>query len=1068
MDVEVHSVPLRLEGQVVASYALYEDISKRKQAEERLRDANTKLNAVIQASPLGIVTTDQDERIVFANPAFQRLFQFTAEEVKGAVLNDLIVPPELKEEGDGLTRRGRTGEVIHAATQRKRKDGSLLDVELYGVALQIEGKPTGGLVLYQDISRRRRAENALRESNETLSAIFEASPLAIVGLDLEGKVVMWNPAAERTFGWSASEVIGRQPPAVGEQEQERFEALHREALQGHGITELEVPAQKKDGSPIEVSLSRAALRDASGAVRGTVDILADITERKRAQESLRKLSQALEQTAESILVTDRNGVIEYANPGFTHLTGYTSKDVIGQTPRILKSGKHQIAFYKSFWGTILSGRVYRDVFVNKKKTGEIYYEEKTVAPVKDANGSVANFVAVGRDITIRKRAEEELQKAKEAAEEANRAKGDFLANMSHEIRTPMNGIIGMTDLTLETDLTVEQREYLEMVKSSADSLLRVINDILDFSRVEAGKLELQNEPFALRQSIGETMKVLGHLAHRKHLELAWHAAANVPEWVVGDCGRLRQMLVNLVGNAIKFTERGEVVVNISVEKLDEAIAELHFRIADTGIGIAPEKQALIFGAFMQADGSTTRKYGGTGLGLAIVQRLVSLQGGKLWVESAPGKGSTFHLTLSLGLPGKSFVVPQDPTPDILKGLRALVVDDNRTNRLIVTDLLKRWGISPQEAGSGSQALKLLQSSWRQGKPFRLVVLDAQMPQMDGFALAQRIRNDKKLTSTLTIMLSSGVGPAESVQVREVGLAAYLTKPVQPSELLDAILDAFTRTKHASPVSASVVSQDSASKPAPGLRILLAEDNAVNRQFATRLLEKRGHTVIAVNDGRQALEALEREDFNLVLMDVQMPEMDGLEATRMIRKKEKSTGVHIPVIAVTAHVMKGDCDRCLEAGADDYVSKPIQAEQLNAAIGRHCGAPKPSEESPSKPADASPIASLDPDELLEHVQGDRELLADIIRLFRAEAGPLLRIVREAAEDRDAAAISRASHTLKGSIGNFGSGPAYQAAKKMDELAQSGDASAAGALLPTLEAEIERLLVALEPFSGAEVK
>ena len=631
----------------------------------------------------------------------------------------------------------------------------------------------------------------------------------------------------------------------------------------------------------------------------------------------------------------------------------------------------------------------------------------------------------------------------------------------------MNGIIGMTELTLETELTAEQREYLEMVKSSADSLLRVINDILDFSRVEAGKLELEHEPFALRASIGETMKVLGHLAHRKKLELAWQAAAEVPEWIVGDCGRLRQMLVNLVGNAIKFTERGEVVLNIDLQRCTQGSVELHFRISDTGIGIPADKRDLIFGAFTQADGSTTRRYGGTGLGLAIVQRLAALHDGNLWVESEPGKGSVFHLLLRFGLLDKGFRPPKEPDAETLRGLRALVVDDNRTNRLIVAELLKHWGLSSAEAESGKQALEIIRRAEKEGKPFRLAILDAQMPEMDGFTLAKQIRNEFKSRSVTTVMLSSSARPGEAAEVREAGIAAYLTKPAEPSELLDAILDAVANTDQ-SPSIPCPTHSTFAPQPASGLRILLAEDNAVNRQLAMRLLERRGHLVTAVSDGRQALEAVQREKFHLVLMDVQMPEMDGLEATRMIRKKEKSTGTHLPVIAVTAHVMKGDREKCLAAGADDYVSKPIQAEELNAAIERLRGSAEDAEGSPVKTVTAPSDAALDPEALLEHVQGDRELLAEIIRLFRDETPALLRSLREAVERGDSSAISRASHTLKGSLGNFSSGPAYQTAKKMDELARTGDAAAAGEMLPALEMEVGRLQSALEPFSGAEVK
>jgi PAS domain S-box-containing protein len=1068
VDVEVHGVPLFIQGRIVGGFALYRDVTERHRAEEAIRKANSMLNALIEGSPLAIVVTNIDGTARSINPAFTRLFGYTTDEMAGANLDDRIAPVELLTEARALSRGRPEGGVVQLETRRRRKEGSVIDVELHSVPLQMHGETVASFAIYQDISQRKQAEQALRDANGKLNAIIQASPLGIVTTDRAGRILLCNPAFEKLFQFSAAEAAGAElnslivPPELKTESEE----LTRRGQAGEAINAT-TRRRRKDGTLLDVELYGVSLL-VGGEPAGGLVLYQDISARRRAEESLRKLSQALEQSAESVLITDKDGVIEYVNPCFVDLTGYSREEAVGYTPRILKSGKHLLGFYQSFWATILSGDVYRGVFVNKKKSGEVFFEEKTIAPVKDARGTITNFVSVGRDITLRRKAEEELKKAKETAEEASRAKSDFLANMSHEIRTPMNGIIGMTELTLETDLNSEQREYLAMVKSSADALLQVINDILDFSKVEAGMLELEREPFALRTSIGETMKVLGHLAHRKKLELAWQAAADVPEWVVGDRGRLRQMLVNLVGNAIKFTEQGEIVVTVRVENFVRNGVALNFCISDTGIGIPAEKQRLIFEAFTQADGSTTRKYGGTGLGLAIAQRLAGLQEGNLWVESEAGKGSVFHFTVCLGLPDKSFVLPKQPVPDALRGLRSLVVDDNRTNRLIVAELLRQWGMLPEEAENGKAALKILHWAQQDGKAFRLAVLDAQMPEMDGFTLAQRIREEPCFSSVAMIMLSSAAQPGDAARSREAGIAASLIKPAQPSELLDAILN--TVGKHANTV------HDPARLPqscvpealAPGLRILLAEDNAVNRQLAIRLLEKRGHSVIAVNDGRQALEALEREKFDLVLMDVQMPEIDGLEATRTIRGRERNTGIHQLIISVTAHVMKGDREKCIEAGADDYISKPIQSEELYAAIERLWTSPRTTEFSSPKTSAALSAAVLDPKELLERVEGDRDLLADMIRLFRAEALSLLQTLREAVEKNDASAISRASHTLKGALGNFGPGPAYQAAQNMDEMARTGDVKAANALLSVLESEIERLQAALEPFSSTVVK
>ncbi|HEV2491279.1 MAG TPA: PAS domain S-box protein [Candidatus Acidoferrales bacterium] len=1068
VDVEVHGVPLFIQEKIVGGFALYQDVTERLHAEEAIRKSNTMLKALIDGSPLAIVVTEIDGIARSINPAFSKLFGYSAEEMIGANLDDRIAPTELLAEARALTRGRPEGEIIQLETRRKRKDGHLVDVELHSVPIRMQGETVVSFAIYQDISQRKQAELALRDANGKLNAIIQASPLGIVTTDRTGRILLCNPSFEKLFQLSSEDAAGAElnDLIVPRELKAESEELTRRGQAGETI-HATTKRQRKDGTVLDVELYGVSLSVGGERVGGLV-LYQDISARRRAEESLRKLSQALEQSAESVVITDKSGVIEYVNPCFVELTGYSKEEAAGHTPRILKSGKHLLGFYQNFWAIILAGEVYRGIFVNKKKSGELFYEEKTIAPVKDAQGTITNFVSVGRDITQRRRAEEELRMAKEAAEQANRAKSDFLANMSHEIRTPMNGIIGMTDLTLETELSTEQRDYLEMVKTSADSLLHVINDILDFSKVEAGKLELEHEPFALWASIGETMKVLGHLAHRKKLELAWQAAADVPDWVVGDRGRLRQMLVNLVGNAIKFTERGEVVVSVSVANLAPEGVELHFRISDTGIGIPLEKQKLIFEAFTQADGSTTRKYGGTGLGLAIVQRLVSLQGGRLWVESGAGKGSVFHFTIRLGLPDKSFIPPKELESCVLRGLRALVVDDNRTNRLILLDLMRRWGMEPEEAQNWKEALEILERAQQEGNAFRLAILDAQMPEMDGFTLARRIRENHNLSSVAMIILSSAAQPGDAARSKEAGISSYLIKPAQPSELLDAIMNTVGNHINARRDPAYAPQPSIPESCGPGLRILLAEDNAVNRQLAIRLLEKRGHFVEAVIDGRQALEALERERFDLVLMDVQMPELDGLEATRTIRSREKNTGAHQLIISVTAHVMKGDREKCIEAGADDYISKPIQSEDLYAAIERLRSASIIFASSDQKSSSAFSTDVLDSRKLLERVQGDRELLADMIRLFRAEALSLLQTLREAVENGDCSAISRTSHALKGAIGNFGSGPAYQATQNMEELARTGDVQAAGALLSVLEREIERLQAALEPFSGAVVK
>jgi PAS domain S-box-containing protein len=874
--------PVTVADEIIAKHVFYHDISE-------LQEQKRYFESLLEISPAAIIVTDLESKVVSWNPASERLFGYPAEEAVGRLLDDLVAAlPELHEEAVGYSEAAARGERVQAIGRRTRKDGSLVDVQMVSEPVVVNKERIGYVVIYYDISEVQQ--------QRWLESVLNLSPTAIITIDDEMNVTSWNPEAERLFGYSADEAIGAgidDLVAKTPEQREESARLDAEATGGRGVRVI-TRRTRKDGSLVDVELLTAPVLIRGERVGHSV-IYHDVSEIQRQERYYEALVQW---SPNAIALLDPEGAVNSWNPAAERLFGYTAEEAIGRHIDDLVATDASVradAARQTELG--MSGDHVHEITKRTRKDGTLVDVEMFAARVIVGEEAVALY-ALYHDIG-------ELQQAREEAEAATEAKSAFLATMSHEIRTPLNAVIGMTGLLLDTELGTEQRHFAEVIRGSGDALLGVINDILDFSKIEAGRLELEATALDLRGCIESALELEARAAAHKGIDLAYDLDPGAPTGVVGDLTRLRQILINLLNNAVKFTERGEVVVTVKAEPIDSGDRHrLTFAVRDTGIGIAEDRRDRLFESFSQVDPSTTRRYGGTGLGLAISNRLVELMGGTMWVESSPGEGSIFRFTIeaeATPLPPRAF----ESSVASLRGKHVLIVDDNATNRDILTRQATMWGMDARQTGSPAEALGWI----RGGERFDVVILDMQMPEMDGLTLAEeigRVRTDLSL-----VMLTSidSIDPSSAA-----AFAGYLTKPVKPSQLFDALMVLFGVGFAESAERAAVVAEpDEHLAERLPLRILVVEDNAVNQQLALLLLQKVGYRADVAANGVEALEALERQPYDVVLMDVEMPEMDGLEATRQIRRMAP-VEPRPRIIAVTAKALQGRT-RAVPAGGD---------------------------------------------------------------------------------------------------------------------------------------------------------
>lgn len=1070
---DVAFYPVQVKGMPGNTICVMHDVTVQYQANEKLR----KLSRAVEQSGSTIVIADTNGKIEYANRKFADSTGYTLEEALGNNPRILKSGHTSPEEYKNLWSTITSGREWHGEFHNRKKNGDLYwESATISPITNESGKITHFLAVKDDITERKIALEALSESEARMRALFSAMTDVIIAYDSDGRYLQISSNDQSQLSRLPDEFIGRTVSEMFPEQAALILDTIRRTLETRKVTTIEY-SLVIENAELWFSANVSPMSDNS-----VIWVARDITESKRNATELAREKQFFEALVQNspvaIVVLDAGDQkILSSNPAFEKLYGYSSQEIVGRnldelitdsstyadaariTQNVSVSGVHAIGRRKRKDGTFVDVEIFGvPVYVDGQKTGTL---------------------AMYHDIT-------ELMRAQLEAEESNRAKSEFLANMSHEIRTPMNGVMGMLELALDTELTAEQRDFLQTSLQSAEALLSLLNDILDFSKIESGRLDLEAINFNLRTAIEDVAYTLAKRAHDKGLEIACLVDPDLASDLRGDPGRLRQILVNLVGNAIKFTHQGEVIIRAETVQHTDTNATIRFSVQDTGIGIPYERQAAVFERFTQADGSTTRTYGGTGLGLTISKQLVELMGGKIGLTSTPGVGTTFwfEVTFELQPMEKPSVqaLPLAPVENIAKA-RVLIVDDNQTNRMVLTKNVQALGARVDTVPSGAKALEVLRIAHRTGDPFHVVLLDMQMPGMDGEQTARAIKSDPSVKDVKILILTSMGQRGDAVRLEALGCSGYLLKPVKQQMLFDAVAAVLGRMEEqpTTLITRHMLSEQRKNE----YRLLLAEDNPVNQKLAVVLLQKAGYSVDAVDNGLKALEKVKSGHYSVVLMDVQMPEMDGFEATQKIRELEQSTGIHVPIIAMTAHAMSGDRERCIEAGMDDYITKPLEPRALFNAIDRWSQDAAAEEQTEASSGDgefetamefvaapqfgAEPVkrgpelrAGVPVEEIpadlegaLHRFDGDRDFMKEMCRDLLANLPVLVEEIRSALQAGEMDALSRSSHTLKGLCANFNAGPSAALAAQLEQCGKQKNVVGAPRLLEQLEREVGRL-------------